>query len=126
MASDTVPSRYDEAVESLYSPLHQARSPEALKQASARRLDTIADMQEYMTRIGLPSFSFPHVIHITGTKGKGSTACMCEAILRERYNLQTGLFTSPHLVDIGVYESDWKNISQQQVIYQFCQDSFES
>lgn len=100
MASDTVPSRYDEAVESLYSPLHQARSPEALKQAAARRLDTIADMQEYMRRIGLPSFSFPHVIHITGTKGKGSTACMCEAILRERYNLQTGLFTSPHLVDI--------------------------
>ena len=105
MASDTTPSRYDEAIEALYSPLHQARSPEALKLAAARRLDTIADMHEYMRRIGLAgssssASSLPHVIHITGTKGKGSTACMCEAILRERYNLNTGLFTSPHLVDI--------------------------
>lgn len=37
------------------------------------------------------------VIHIAGTKGKGSTAAMVEAVLR-RAGYRTGLFTSPHLV----------------------------
>ena len=46
---------------------------------------------------------------MTGTKGKGSTACLCEAVLRRAYStstdgstkiINTGLFTSPHLVDI--------------------------
>lgn len=36
-------------------------------------------------------------LHITGSKGKGSTAAMAESILRAR-GLRTGLFTSPHLV----------------------------
>ena len=39
------------------------------------------------------------MIHITGTKGKGSTACFCEAILRS-HGYTTGLFTSPHLMDM--------------------------
>ncbi len=37
-------------------------------------------------------------IHIAGTNGKGSTAAMCEA-LSMQYGLNTGLNTSPHLVD---------------------------
>ena len=40
---------------------------------------------------------FNHIIHITGTKGKGSTAAMTESILNQS-NLHTALFTSPHLV----------------------------
>ncbi|XP_021891033.1 folylpolyglutamate synthase-like [Carica papaya] len=39
------------------------------------------------------------IIHIAGTKGKGSTCTFCEAILRE-CGFQTGLFTSPHLIDV--------------------------
>ena len=38
---------------------------------------------------------FP-IIHVAGTKGKGSVALMLERILREE-GLVTGLFTSPHL-----------------------------
>ncbi len=38
-------------------------------------------------------------IHVAGTKGKGSTCAMTESILRS-LGLRTGLFTSPHLVDI--------------------------
>jgi len=38
-------------------------------------------------------------LHIAGTKGKGSTCCMTESILRSN-NYSTGLFTSPHLVCI--------------------------
>lgn len=47
-----------------------------------------------------PTFSSPaRLIHITGTKGKGSTATLCESILRG-HGYSTGLFTSPHLLDI--------------------------
>lgn len=35
-------------------------------------------------------------VHITGSKGKGSTASMVESILRH-HGIRTGLFTSPHL-----------------------------
>jgi len=38
-------------------------------------------------------------VHVAGTKGKGSTAAMVEAILRQ-HGLKTGLFVSPHLVDL--------------------------
>ena len=38
-------------------------------------------------------------LHIAGTKGKGSTAHMAEAILRQS-GYRTGLYTSPHLVDM--------------------------
>lgn len=38
-------------------------------------------------------------VHVAGTKGKGSTCAMVERILRER-GYRTGLFTSPHLVDL--------------------------
>ncbi len=45
----------------------------------------------------------PHLatksIHITGTKGKGSTALMCAALI-ERFGLNAGLFSSPHLVEM--------------------------
>ena len=39
------------------------------------------------------------VIHVAGTKGKGSTSAFCESVLRHR-GCTTGLFTSPHLVDV--------------------------
>jgi folylpolyglutamate synthase len=62
------------------------------------RVRNVRDMKIYLLRIG--PLSLPPCLHIAGTKGKGSTAAMCEEILRERYHLQTGLFTSPHLVDV--------------------------
>jgi len=48
--------------------------------------------------VGNPERRFRSV-HVAGTKGKGSTAAMIEAILRG-HGLRTGLFTSPHLVDL--------------------------
>lgn len=37
------------------------------------------------------------IIHVAGTKGKGSTCAFAESILRQ-YGFRTGLYTSPHLV----------------------------
>lgn len=39
------------------------------------------------------------VIHVAGTKGKGSTSAMVESLLR-RCGYRTGLYTSPHLIDV--------------------------
>lgn len=97
---------YNEAVASLLSPLHQAASVDDLRAAAARRTNTLQDMHAYLHRLGLdvnnPSDQrIPKLIfHITGTKGKGSTIAFCECILRHGYNLNTGMFTSPHLVCI--------------------------
>ncbi len=46
-----------------------------------------------------PERSVP-VIHVGGTNGKGSVAAMIESILRAA-GWRVGLFTSPHLVDVG-------------------------
>ncbi len=42
-----------------------------------------------------PERRFP-AIHVTGSKGKGSTAAIAQAVL-SAHGLKTGLFTSPHL-----------------------------
>jgi dihydrofolate synthase/folylpolyglutamate synthase len=39
------------------------------------------------------------VVHVTGTKGKGSTAAMLDTVLRAA-GYRVGLFTSPHLVHV--------------------------
>ena len=49
-----------------------------------------------LTELGEPQRRF-RSIHITGSKGKGSTAAMAAAILRAAGD-RVGLFTSPHLV----------------------------
>ena len=100
---------YDKALSALMGPEHQAKTPEEVKAASERRTRTISDMHEYWRRIfrqdeqgatTTPPPPFRRVIHVAGTKGKGSTSIMCEAICRHRYGMNTGLFTSPHLIDI--------------------------
>ena len=39
-------------------------------------------------------------VHLAGTNGKGSVCAMLERILRA-HGLKTGMFTSPHLVNLG-------------------------
>ena len=48
-----------------------------------------------MARLGNPQQRL-RIIHVAGSKGKGSTSAMLAAILR-RAGYRTGLFTSPHL-----------------------------
>jgi dihydrofolate synthase/folylpolyglutamate synthase len=55
-------------------------------------------MRWLLEHLGNPHLGYP-IIHITGTKGKGSTAAMLDRILRAA-GYRTGLFTSPHLVQV--------------------------
>lgn len=52
-------------------------------------------MQALLNRLGQPQKRL-RIIHIAGSKGKGSTAAMLAAILQAA-GYRTGLFTSPHL-----------------------------
>ncbi|GMF12497.1 unnamed protein product [Phytophthora lilii] len=67
------------------------------------REETIAMMRHYLRRLRLDDVvdsDSPRalsVVHVAGTKGKGSTCAMVERVLRQA-GYKTGLFTSPHLV----------------------------
>lgn len=51
--------------------------------------------EKLLERLGRPDRAL-RILHIAGSKGKGSTALFAEAIL-ERAGVRTGVFTSPHL-----------------------------
>jgi dihydrofolate synthase/folylpolyglutamate synthase len=52
-------------------------------------------MRQLLTRLGNPDAGMP-IVHVAGTKGKGSTAALIAGILQAA-GYQTGLFSSPHL-----------------------------
>lgn len=52
-------------------------------------------IEALLEALGRPHDRFP-AVHIAGTKGKGSTAAMIDAVLQQA-GLRTGLYTSPHL-----------------------------
>ena len=52
-------------------------------------------MEKFLERMGSPQCLVP-TVHIAGTKGKGSTAAMCDAAFQAA-GLGTGFYSSPHL-----------------------------
>ena len=57
----------------------------------------LARMAAFMEQLGNPHRSYP-VIHVAGTKGKGSVCAFCTSALRQA-GYAVGLYTSPHLED---------------------------
>ncbi|XP_023533514.1 folylpolyglutamate synthase-like isoform X2 [Cucurbita pepo subsp. pepo] len=91
---------------------------------SRRRCDKSGDrfelMFEYVKMLDLEeSMSKMKVIHVAGTKGKGSTCTFTESILR-KCGFHTGLFTSPHLIDIRErFRLDGIDISEEKFLAYF-------
>jgi dihydrofolate synthase / folylpolyglutamate synthase len=54
-------------------------------------------MEKFLDLLGNPQRSFK-VIHVAGTKGKGSTCAMIASILTKS-GFVTGLYTSPHMIE---------------------------
>ncbi|XP_052175745.1 folylpolyglutamate synthase isoform X2 [Diospyros lotus] len=82
-----------------------------------RKLD---GMMMYIKILGLEEhIAGLNIIHVAGTKGKGSTCTFCEAILRES-GFKTGLFTSPHLIDVRErFRLDGLDISVEKFLLYF-------
>ena len=72
-------------------------------------------MEEMMSFVGNPHKK-RRAVHITGTKGKGSTAIIIASALKG-LGLKTGLFTSPHLTYLGErMKVNDKTISQETFV----------
>ena len=56
-------------------------------------------MRVFLALLGDPHRAYP-VIHVAGTKGKGSVSALVASVLREAGH-QVGLYTSPHLHDFA-------------------------
>ncbi|MGE3596142.1 MAG: folylpolyglutamate synthase/dihydrofolate synthase family protein, partial [Dehalococcoidia bacterium] len=103
---------YLEALRWLYSFTDYEMTP--LSAASAAKLE-LAPLRDLLARLGDPQRG-RHSVHITGSKGKGSTAAMIEAILRAAGE-RTGLFTSPHLHhETERYRIDGEPIAQDALV----------
>ncbi len=84
-------SSRDEAIAWLYGRIDFEKMSPSLT-ASDFKLDRMRNLLEHL---GNPQDKVP-VVHIAGTKGKGSTAAVVTSILRSS-NYHVGLFTSPHI-----------------------------
>ncbi|KIL00587.1 hypothetical protein PAXRUDRAFT_821486 [Paxillus rubicundulus Ve08.2h10] len=95
---------YEDAINSLNTLQSNAAVLAAARAAGpVLNPNAIKEMDEFVTRIGITpeDLNALNVIHITGTKGKGSTSAFTDSILRHASpGMQVGLYTSPHLVAV--------------------------
>ncbi|XP_066223172.1 folylpolyglutamate synthase, mitochondrial isoform X1 [Saccopteryx leptura] len=92
---------YQEAVRMLNTLQTNASYLEQVKHQRGDPQTQLEVMKLYLAQTGLQVEDLDrlNIIHITGTKGKGSTCAFTECILRS-YGLKTGFFSSPHLVQV--------------------------
>lgn len=88
-----MPQSYEESLAFLYERINYERRPPS--SPDHLRLER---MRALLDALGNPDRRVP-LIHIAGTKGKGSTAALLAGILRTA-GFTTGVYTSPHLTDI--------------------------
>lgn len=92
MTEQTAPATFAEAIAYLAS-FTDYEQKEAEK-LSREALD-LDRMEGWVERLGRPHEAVP-VVHVAGTKGKGSVTWMLDALLRA-HGLRTGRFLSPHV-----------------------------
>ncbi len=77
--------------------------------------NTLDHTREFLRRLGNPQNRF-QVIHVAGSNGKGSVCAFLASVLKEA-GKKTGLFTSPHLVDIEErFQIDGKPCERQEFV----------
>jgi dihydrofolate synthase / folylpolyglutamate synthase len=87
-------STYQQALDYLYSFIDY--SLQRTYQYSAHTFD-LGRMHALLSLLGDPHKKYA-VIHVAGTKGKGSVSAMADSILRAA-GYRTGFYSSPHLID---------------------------
>jgi len=89
-----IETAYNKALDYLYSFVDYS-----LKHASelAKAEFNLDRMFALMEELGNPQNAYP-ILHVAGTKGKGSVSALCASALRAA-GYRVGLYTSPHLLD---------------------------
>jgi dihydrofolate synthase/folylpolyglutamate synthase len=100
--------RYDEAVAHLDS-----RQPEHMPGPSIERIEALVNYLDH------PERTYP-TIHVTGTNGK-STAARAAAAIACASGLSTGLYLSPHLVDL----TERFSVCGEEISHQMFADAWE-
>ncbi|KAI4865306.1 FolC bifunctional protein [Hypoxylon rubiginosum] len=99
---------YNDAIDALNSLQTPYAIVEARRKAGIRPdAASIAEMKVYLRRIGYAPSDLKRlsIVHVAGTKGKGSTCAFAASILsqyQKSYSVPSklGLFTSPHLIAV--------------------------
>jgi dihydrofolate synthase/folylpolyglutamate synthase len=103
---------YTKALDYLYSYVDYS-----LKHSSelAKAEFNLDRMFALMEELGNPQAKYP-IIHVAGTKGKGSVSALCAAALQAA-GYKVGLYTSPHLLDyVERIRVNGEPISHEQMI----------
>lgn len=80
--------------------------------------NTLENTREILRRLGNPEDSMK-IIHVAGTNGKGSVCAFLSSILTKA-GCRTGLFTSPHLVDMNErFQINQEDVSDEQFLHAF-------
>lgn len=88
-----MPMPYEDAIARLLSLVdHERRIPAPPRQ---KRIYDLRNVARLLARMDNPHRR-PGIVHVAGTKGKGSTAAMIESILQAA-GYTTGFYSSPHL-----------------------------
>ncbi|KAJ3495576.1 hypothetical protein NLG97_g3294 [Lecanicillium saksenae] len=108
MASSAATRSYNDAIDALNTlqtpyEVIEARRKAGIKPDAA----SIREMRTYLNRIGYSTSDLDrlNIIHVAGTKGKGSTCAFVDSILAEYRRKsgtpkKSGLFISPHLIAV--------------------------
>ncbi len=76
---------------------------------------TLESIRSLTNKLGAPQNAYP-IVHVAGTKGKGSVCAMLAAALQNA-GYKTGLYTSPHLIRFNErIMVDGKMISDEEIV----------
>jgi len=97
---------YENAIETLNTLQSNAALITKIKKEDAGRRkqfqqNSLPEMEKLLARIDIEVDDLDqlNIVHISGTKGKGSVASFCESILRHS-GLKTGFYSSPHMIEV--------------------------
>ncbi|ORX81558.1 FolC bifunctional protein [Anaeromyces robustus] len=99
---------YNDAVETLNSLQTNAKILELIKKSRGNiNKYSLPETLDFLRRLNYEpkDLNKLNIIHVAGTKGKGSTCAFCNTILRNvsipnKKQLKTGLYSSPHIMEV--------------------------